>query len=118
VVNKLIIDPAARERIRVALEALGRQEQTKNEERAQGSNRPLIMYLPESQRSGLRKKRMFRRGGWNPPRSANGVKSWRAPACAGCKGRKNSRGARDQRKQTRRPRRLLCVFVLSKLTFA
>ena len=44
--NKLIIDPAARERIRAALEALDRQEQTKREELAQGHVKPAIDPVP------------------------------------------------------------------------
>ena len=41
--------------------------------------------------SGLRRRRTFRRGGWSPPRSGSGVKSWSAPACAGCKRGKQKR---------------------------
>ena len=44
--NKLIIDPAARERIRAALEALDRQEQTKSEELAQRQIKPTIEPVP------------------------------------------------------------------------
>jgi hypothetical protein len=46
VANKLIIDPAARERIRAALEALDRKEQTKSEELAQGQVKPTIDPVP------------------------------------------------------------------------
>jgi hypothetical protein len=44
--NRLIIDPAARERIREALEALDRQEQTKSEERDHGRVKPTIDPVP------------------------------------------------------------------------
>ena len=44
--NKLIIDPATRERIRAALEALDRHEQTQSEELAQGQIKPTIDPMP------------------------------------------------------------------------
>jgi hypothetical protein len=46
VANKLIIDPAERERIRAALETLDRQEQTKSEELTRGHFKPTIDPVP------------------------------------------------------------------------